>query len=50
MLRYELESIYASNGNADMKRKRTGKEGDVKKALKKWFMEARQKDARVNAP
>ena len=39
--RNEIESAIVENENKNRKRKRCGKDEDVEKTLKKWFIEVR---------
>ncbi|XP_023314369.1 tigger transposable element-derived protein 6-like [Trichogramma pretiosum] len=48
--RYEIESTSCSHENLSRKRKRCGKDEDVEKTLKKWFVEVREKGAPINGP
>ena len=48
--RYDIESSCNGNELMTRKRKRSGKDEQVDQALKKWFMEVREKDACVNGP
>ena len=38
------------NENLNCKRKRTGKDEEMESALKLWFANVREKDARINGP
>ena len=48
--RKEIKKNVQKNGNASAKRMRAGKEPEVEEALKLWFTNAREKDARVSGP
>ena len=48
--RLEIETVSVENGSKSRKRKRCGKDEDVEKVLKKWFVEVRDKNAPINAP
>ena len=44
----EIESAIVKNKNKNRKRKRCGKDEDIEKTLKKWFIEVRDKNVPVN--
>lgn len=48
--RNDLESAVLNNENVSRKSKRCEKDEDVEAALKTWFFQVRDKDARVNGP
>ncbi|XP_023314333.1 tigger transposable element-derived protein 6-like [Trichogramma pretiosum] len=48
--RYEIESASSSDENLSRKRKKSGKDEDVEKVLKKWFVKVREKKAPINGP
>jgi hypothetical protein len=48
--RSNIERAIMDNESDSRKRKRSGKEEVVDKALKEWFLQVRKKDARINGP
>lgn len=48
--RSNIERAIIDNESDSRKRKRSGKEEVVDKALKEWFLQVRKKDARINGP
>lgn len=48
--RVEIENAAKSNDNLENKRNRSGKDNQVESALKLWFTNVREKDARVDGP
>ena len=48
--RKDLERNFRDNENLSAKRKRNGKDKEVESALKLWFTNVREMDARVDGP
>ena len=48
--RSAIEEVYANNGNKDFKRHRQEKAKNEQKALKTWYTNARNNDARLSGP
>ena len=44
----DIETACIENQNKNRRRQRCGKDADVEKVLKKWFVEVRDKNAMLN--